>query len=441
MKKTDFTKGSITKSFLLFFFPMLFANIFQQIYSFADMVIIGKGLGDNSVAAVGNFTTFSFFLMGFNMGITNGFSVNISQAYGEKNFNKLKKAIASSIKITAAFSIAFSLIGILLLKSILRIMKTDEALINDCLSYGYIIFGGLTITAAYNLLSSILRGVGDSKTPLFAIGVSSVINIILDLLLIFLFNSGVSGPAYATIFSQFISVIICYFGVHKIDDLKLCKRDFITDFKLEMNLLKNGLPMAFMNSITSVGCIFVQSCINNYGTAYTSAYSVCNKYLNFFMLPGITIGFAVSSFSGQNFGAKEFNRIRSGIKSASLTAVISALLLGTILFLFSNLLSKLMLNGQEAINYTSKFLKFLALFIVLLNLLFVFRSCVQGLGKPVIPMCSGIIEMVIRIPAIYFGLPVFGFTAAIYAEGLAWVGALTLNIFSYAFFLKRIQRH
>lgn len=220
------------------------------------------------------------------------------------------------------------------------------------------------------------------------------------------------------------------------NELKINKRDFIFNFRLVMELLKNGLPMAFMNSITSVGCIFVQSCINGYGVVYTSAYSVCNKYLNFFMLPGITIGFAISSFSGQNFGGKKFERIRSGTRTAGIMALLSALLLGIVLFFFSDLLAKLMLSGQEAVDYASIFLKLLAVFIVLLNLLFVFRSCVQGLGKPAIPMCSGIVEMIIRIPAVYFGLPVFGFAATIYAEGMAWIGALMLNVISYIFFLK-----
>lgn len=440
MNKIDFTKGSVTKSFLIFFFPMLFSNILQQVYSLADMVIIGKGLGDNSLAAVGNFTTFSFFLTGFIMGITNGFSVNISQACGEQDLSKLKEIIASSIKISAVFGVLFSAVGLLLLKPILQIIQTDDELLNDCLTYGYIIFSGLLITVAYNLLSSILRGMGDSRTPLLAIGVSSALNIILDLLLIFLFKFGVSGPAYATIVSQLISVVICYFRLHRMNELKINKRDFIFNFRLVMELLKNGLPMAFMNSITSVGCIFVQSCINGYGVVYTSAYSVCNKYLNFFMLPGITIGFAISSFSGQNFGGKKFERIRSGTRTAGIMALLSALLLGIVLFFFSDLLAKLMLSGQEAVDYASIFLKLLAVFIVLLNLLFVFRSCVQGLGKPAIPMCSGIVEMIIRIPAVYFGLPVFGFAATIYAEGMAWIGALMLNVISYIFFFLNIRR-
>lgn len=441
MHKTDFTKGPAAKSLLRFFFPMLLANILQQLYSFADMVIIGKGLGDNCVAAVGNFTTLSFFITGFIMGITNGFSVNISQAYGEKDFITLRKTVASSVKLSALFACLFTPCGLLLLRPLLQIIKTDKVLLGDCLSYGTIILSGLIITVSYNLLSSILRAIGDGKTPLLAIGVSSIINILADLLFIFSFDSGVAGPAYATIFSQAVSVLICYCRLYGMKELRLSRRDFITDRKTEIALLKNGLPMAFMNSITSTGCIFVQSCINDYSVVYTSAYSVCNKYLNFFMLPGITLGFATASFSGQNFGAKKFERIREGVKAASLIAFFSALLLGMILFFFSDPLAKLMLTGQEAVGHASVFLKFLSFFLVLLNLLFVFRSCMQGLGKPAVPMYSGIAEMIIRILVIFFGLPVFGFKAAIYAEGMAWVGALALNIGSYIlFFSKRLAR-
>ncbi len=437
MKNVDFTKGSAAGALLRFFFPMLFSNILQQFYSFADMVIIAKGLGDNAVASAGNFTTFSFILTGFIMGITNGFSVNISQTCGEKNMNKLKKIIAASIKLSFIFAVLFSMSGLLLLRPVLQIMKTDAILMDDCLSYGSIIFSGLVITAAYDLLSAVLRAFGDSKTPLLAVGISSVINIILDILLIYLFELGVFAAAFATIFSQLCSVVICYFGSDRISGLNLSKSDFVSDFDLDINLLKNGLPMAFMNSVTSVGCIFVQSCINDYGAVYTSAYSACNKYLNLFMLPGITAGFAAAAFSGQNFGAGKPERIRSGTRSACIIALISAFLLGIILFIFSQPFAKLMLTEQDAVVYVSDYLKLLAFFIVLLNFLFVFRSSVQGFGRPFIPMCSGIIEMLIRIPAIYFGLPLFGFRAAVYAEGLAWAGALMLNVISYFYFIYR----
>ncbi|MDE5597927.1 MAG: MATE family efflux transporter, partial [Lachnospiraceae bacterium] len=430
---------SVSKTLLRFFFPMLLTNILQQVYSFADMVIIGKGIGDNALAAVGNFTTIAFFMTGFIMGITNGFSVNIAHSYGEENRPSLRKVIAASINLSVIFAISFTILGLSLLNPVLKIAKTDASIMNDCLSYGYVILGGLFITVAFNLVSSVLRAIGDSKTPFLAISISSVINILLDLCTIYIFDSGVEGPAYATVFSQLLSVFICCLKLHQVPELKLKKEDFSIDFRLNIELLKNRIPMACMNSITSIGCIFVQSCINAYGVIYTSAYSACSKYLNLFMLPGITAGFSISAFTGQNFGAKKYSRIRLGVKTACCIAFISSLLLGTALYCFSFQLAALMLTGESAVEYTAGFLRYFAFTLILLNLLFVFRSCVQGLGKPLLPTCSGIVEMLIRIPVIYIGLPIYGFRATAYAEGLAWAGALTINLIAYIHFFFCIR--
>ena len=291
MQQTDFTKGPITKALLSFFFSMLFANILQQFYSFADMVIIGKGLGDTVVAAVGNFTTFSFFITGFIMGVTNGFSVVISQTYGEKDFAVLRRAAALSVKLSILFALFLTGGGLWCLPPVLGLMQTDQTLVKDCLSYGYVIFGGLVIMVFYNLLSAVLRAVGDSRTPLLAIAAASFVNIGLDVLFLFVLDTGVAGPAWATVLAQLVSVAICGGRLYGMEEFRLGKCDFVSDWKLERELLRNGVPMALMNAVTSVGCIFVQGCINGYGVAYTSAYSVCNKYLNLFMLPGITLGY------------------------------------------------------------------------------------------------------------------------------------------------------
>lgn len=271
MQQTDFTKGPITKSLLSFFFSMLLANILQQFYSFADMVIIGKGLGDEAVAAVGNFTTFSFLITGFIMGVTNGFSVMISQTYGEKDFAALRKAAALTVKLSVLMAAVLTGIGLWILYPVLQMMKTDQMLVTDCLTYGRVIFGGLLITVFYNLFSAILRAVGDGKTPLLAIGVSSCINLGLDFLFLFWFDTGVAGPAWATIAAQLVSVGICCCRLYQIREFRLSRSDFAFDGKMERELLRNGVPMAFMNSITSVGCIFVQGCVNGYGVICQTA--------------------------------------------------------------------------------------------------------------------------------------------------------------------------
>lgn len=438
MKQTDFTEGKVRGVLLKFFFPMLLANILQQAYSFADMVIIGKCIGDNALAAVGNFTTISFFITGFAAGITNGFAVNISQAYGSKDSLLLKKALAASVKLSGLIAVILTFTGVLFLQNILVLMKTDKLILSDSMDYGYIIFAGLIATVAYNLFSSILRAFGDSKTPFLAICISAVLNIILDFVTIYIFDMGVSGPAFATVFAQGVSAVICFYRLRKTGNMKLCKSDFKRNIRLSAELLKNGVPMAFMNSVTSVGCIFVQGCVNGYGVVYTSAYSACNKYVNLFMLPGITSGFAVSSFTGQNFGAGKFLRIHDGVKFSCAIAIVSAVLLGVVMFVFPTELAEIMLTGSEAIEYTASFLRTFAVMLVLLNLFFVFRSCVQGLGKPLVPMLSGFVEMLLRIPTIFIGFKIIGFDAAAYAEGIAWIGALMMNVGAYVVWRKRV---
>ena len=437
MKEIDFTSGTLNKSILKYYFPLLLSNLLQQLYSFVDMVIIGKGLNDNAVAAVGNFLSLSFFITGFIMGITNGFAVNISHEYGKKDYQSLKKHIAISIKLCIYTAIIFTCIGLILLKTTLILMKTDSNLISSCLRYGYFIWGGLIVTIFYNLLSSILRVIGDSRTPLIAVCISSVANIVLDLLTIFIFNLGVLGPAIATILSQFIAVLICYQKLKKTNELNLHKDDFTPNSIIAKGLMKNGIPMALMNSITSIGTIYIQSCINHFGINYTAAYSCGNKYLNLFMLPGITLGFTTSAFVGQNYGAKKFTRIQEGVKISIIIGGLSVIIAFPFIYALSIQLSKLIVSNPTTIDYSALYLKNLAGVIILLYLLFIYRSAVQSLGKPTAPMISGFAEMLLRIIFIRVGLNSLGFKSAIYAEGLAWIGALAINYLAYKHYINK----
>lgn len=259
MKNTkDMTQGNTAKIIFSFFLPMLMTNLLQQVYNFADTAIVGKGLGDNALAAVGNMSSLTFLIIGFSMGMANGFSVIISQNYGAKDIKALKKAFAASIKLAVLISAFLTAVSLLFLRKIMILMQTSDIIIEDSLSYGYIIFGGLTATIAYNMSACILRALGDSKTPFRAIIVSSVVNIILDCVCIFGLHTGVEGAAAATIAATFFSAGICFDKIRKIDELRLSRDDLRTPPAMYALLLKNGLPMALMNSITAVGCIVVQ---------------------------------------------------------------------------------------------------------------------------------------------------------------------------------------
>lgn len=418
---------------------MLFTNLFQQIYSVADTAIIGKGLGDTALGAVGNLSSLSLLIIGFSMGMTGGFAVIIGQNYGAGNINAVRKSIALSVKLSVFMTFFLTIVGCTLLKPILLIMQTDQVLIEDGLKYGYIIMGGLAATVAYNLCSSILRSLGDSKTPFVAIIISSVVNIALDYILIFIFKTGVEGAAAATIFAQALSALICFIKIKRIPNIQFEKYDFRNDKTTYIILLKNGLPMAFMNSITSLGCMVVQRYVNNCGADYTTAYSVCSKYLNLFMLPSLTAGFAVSAFVSQNYGAGKIERIRQGINVSVGIALVSYLLLGSIMFILPKQLAGFMLNENETINLVEQYMKICGLGLILLNLLFIYRNVVQGIGRPFIPMLSGIAEMILRIPTIILLLPSFEFKATAFAEIIAWIGALSLNVIGFRCFFNHIK--
>ncbi|MCI8381527.1 MAG: MATE family efflux transporter [Lachnospiraceae bacterium] len=437
MKKTsDLTEGKTGRVFLNFFFPMLFTNLLQQLYTFVDITIVGKGLGDNALAAVGNISVLTLLIIGFSQGVTNGFSVIIAQNFGNGNISTLRRSIAESIKLSVILSIILTGFSLIFLKNILLIMQTDFSIFNDSLIYGFVILGGLIITMGYNLCSGILRSFGDSQTPFLAIMVSSVLNILLDVLFIFILKAGVGSVAVATIISQAVSTVICVIRLLRAEGMQLNREDFKGDFILTSVLLKNGIPAACMNSVTAVGCMIVQSYINTLGVVYTSAYSVCNKYINFFMLPSVTAGFAICAFTSQNFGAEKYDRIEQGIRIGVMIGIISYLICGGIMVIIPDVLAMIMLNGHRTIQLTADFLRICGSLFFTLNFLFIYRSAVQGMGKPFIPMLSGFLEMALRIFVIVFFLPGIGFPAAAYAEVIAWIGALIINMTVYKYMMS-----
>ncbi len=434
MAKTyDLTEGKVSKLILTFYFPMLFANLLQQVYNLADTAIVGKGLGDNALAAVGNMGSLTFLIIGFSVGLTNGFSVSIAQSYGAKDFDRLRKSIASSITLAAVITLLLTIISIIFLKSVLILLDTDPVIISDSLLYGYIIFGGLITTIAYNLCSAVLRALGDSKTPLIAIIVSSVVNVGLNCLTVFVMKTGVEGPAAATLIAQAVSAVICFKKLRKIEFLRLSASDFKADIEMYGNLMKNGIAMALMNSITAVGAMVVQYYVNGLGLAYTTAYSACMKYLNLFMDPACTAGFTMSSFASQNFGAKKYSRIMEGLKVCLSIALVTYLLFGSVMVFAPRTIAGFMLNGADTIEIAAQYLPVCGVMIFAVDFLFVFRSGVQGMGYPFIPMCSGIAEMVMRVGVIILFIGQFGFLATAYASISAWIAALLLN--GIAFFV------
>ncbi|MCR5101728.1 MAG: MATE family efflux transporter [Butyrivibrio sp.] len=429
----DFTKGKPLKLILSFYWPLLLTSMLQQFYNFADTWIVGRGLGDNALAAVGNMGSLFFLIVGFSFGLANGFSVLIAQSYGAKDEEMLKRRFAAVIELGFVLAVFLSCFSIVFLPIALKLLQTDTVIIGDSLKYGYIVFGGLSAGICYNISGSVLRAFGDSQTPLKAIIISSVLNLSLDSLFIFVLNMGVEGAAIATLCSQIISSIICINRIRKIELLKLEKGHFINKRFVYIDLLKNGLPMAFMNSITAIGCMVVQYFVNGFGVVYTAAYAACSKYLNLFMNPAATAGSAMTAYASQNYGAKEYERIKEGVKVCLGIVFISYVLLGSLMFFIPDKLAGILLSGSEQINLACEFLPRCGVMLIFVNVLFVVRSAVQGMGKPMLPMLSGVLEMFLRIIAISFFIGKIGFRATAYAEISAWIGALLVN--AYAFYI------
>ena len=441
MEKTqDLTQGKVLPQILRFYFPMFFTNMLQQVYNIADTAIVGKGLGDDPLAAVGNMASLCFLIVGFSVGLVNGFCVPIAHSFGAKDYDQLRKSTASSVKLSLILTIILTVVSIIYLDDVLILLQTSPLIMKDSLTYGYIIFGGLITTISYNLCAGILRSLGDSTTPFVAIVISTLTNIALNCLFIFGFGTGVEGVAVATIIAQIVSTLICLHKLIRIPILKLRFSDFGTDYALYFKLLKNGVPMALMNSITAVGCMVVQYFVNGLGVAYTTAYSVCSRYVNLFIQPSCTAGYVMSSFTGQNHGAGRFDRIRKGLRVCVGIALVNYILLGTVCFFLPEFLAGLMVNGSQPISLICEFLPPCGVMMIFINLLFVYRSGVQGLGKPLVPMLSGIMEMVMRISVIWFLLDSFGFVTTAYADIAAWIGALSMNMTAFYVFMHRLSK-
>lgn len=428
----DFTKGSPFRLIMAFYWPLLLTSMLQQFYNFADTWIVGKGLGDNALAAVGNMGSLFFLIVGFSFGLANGFGVLIAQSFGARDEEALKHRFAGVIELGAVLAVALSVLSVLFLPSALKLLRTDELIFADSLKYGYIVFGGLSAGICYNISASVLRALGDSKTPLKAIIVSSVINLLLDSMFILVLHTGVEGAAIATLCSQVVSSIICIRRLRKIPVLRIERKYFKNDKRVFTDLLRNGIPMAFMNSITAVGCMVVQYFVNGFGVVYTAAYAACSKYLNLFMNPASTAGSAMSAYTSQNYGADNMKRIRQGLAVCVGISVVTYLTLGSLMVFIPEKLGRILLSGSDQIALVCEFLPRCGVMIIFVDILFVVRSGVQGMGKPMLPMISGILEMILRIAVISYFIGRIGFRATAYAEISAWIGALLVN--AYAFY-------
>lgn len=437
----DMTTGNPVKLILFFSIPLLIGNVFQQFYSMVDTIIVGRYVGVQALAAVGVTGSLSFLILGFTFGLTGGFSVIIAQRFGANDEDGLRKSVATSTILSIISTIIITLASMLSAKPVLSLMNTPDDIINDATIYIIIIYAGTCATVFYNMIAGILRSLGDSKTPLYFLILSSILNIILDLFFILNFNMGVRGAAYATVIAQGISGILCLiYALKKYPILRLKKEDWIWDKNFALKHLNVGIPMALQFSITATGVMVLQTALNAFGSTVIAAYTAASKVEQIVTQPGISFGTTMATYCGQNLGAGKYDRIKEGVKKGSIITIMVSIIAAVVLFVFGKSLSTLFISSDqiEALNYSKQYLNTVAAFLPILGMLFIYRNSLQGIGDAFIPMMAGVAELVAMV-IVAFTFPAFiGYIGICLASPFAWIGATIPMAIKYRILIKRM---
>ena len=441
----EMTTGKPYKLILSFALPMIFGNVFQQLYNMVDTIIVGKYVGVDALAAVGSTGAINFLVIGFALGICSGFSIPVAQSFGAGNHSQMRKYVANSIYLSVIASIILTVSTMLLTGPILRITNTPEEIYDDAYRYIIVIFAGISATIFYNMLSGILRALGDSKTPLVFLGISSVLNIILDLTFIIVFKWGVFGASFATVISQGISALLCLF--YTIKNYDILRFDLKPDLEKMKKLVVIGVPMALQFSITAIGSIILQSAVNTLGKTAVASMTAAIKIQTVAVGPMESMGITMATYCGQNRGAGKYSRITAGIgQSIAMTMVYSVAACAAVSFL-GGALTTLFIdkntadseNIQKIIDLSVYYLRINGLFYPFLGVLFIIRNSLQGMGYSMLPMLAGVSELAARSLVAILFVSSIGYTAVCLASPVAWIFADVVLLITYTVKIKELK--
>lgn len=432
--KVDLLKGNILKSLVIFAIPLFISNLFQQLYNTVDIMIVGNFLGDTSLAAIGTSSAVYELLIGFALGIGNGLSMVAARSYGANDKNLLKKSVAGSIVIGVVITIAIMVISKLYLMPLLKLLNTPANIIEESYSYISIITLFVGVMFAYNLCAGLLRAIGNSFMPLVFLVISSLLNIVLDIVFITKFNMGIKGAAVATIISQGVSVILCIIYIYFKSKILIPKRaHFSIGKELYKELWGQGLSMGLMMGIVSTGTVILQTAINELGYLTIAGHTAARKLNSFCTMPIVAIAQAVSTFVSQNKGANQGYRIRKSVFYSNLIAISWGVISSVILFFISPMMVKVLSGSNEVlvIENGARYLRINAPFYGVLGILLNLRYSLQGLGKKVIPLVSSIIEFFGKIIFVILVIPKLGYLGVILCEPIIWCFMCTQLIYSF----------
>lgn len=439
----DLTKGSPAKLILMFTVPLLIGNVFQQFYNMVDMIIVGQTLGKNALAAVGATGSLTFLIIGFAQGLTAGLAIITAQRYGAKDYRGLKKSFAASVVISLIVTIVLTVLSLVFIHPMLQLMQTPPEIIDQAQTFISIILLGIFASMSFNLLSNVIRALGDSRTPLFFLIIAVIINVVLDLIFIILFGMGVEGAAIATVIAQVSSSVLCLVYIKKkIPLLQLRKKDFSFD-KEEIRVhLNAALPMAFQSSIIAIGAIVLQAALNSLGTDVVAAQAAASRIDQFANQPMMSFGIAMATFSAQNYGAKEYGRILKGVKQTLMMSIGFSLVAGATVIFFGHSLMKLFVSSSETrvFELAQTYFNINGSLYWILAILFILRYTLQGLGQSKIPTIAGMMELLMRSFAAIILTGMLGYAGAAAASPLAWAGSVAVLLYSYLRSMKQLKQ-
>lgn len=423
----DLTQGSPARLILGFAVPLLAGMLFQQLYNLVDTMIVGRFLGVTALAGVGATGSINFLVLGFCMGICSGFAIPVAQRFGAKEESRMREFVANGAWLAAAFATVITVLTVVYCRDILTLMNTPEDCLQEAYNYIVVIFAGIPFTFLYNLLSGYLRSLGDSKTPLFFLILSSLLNVALDLTLILVFHMGVLGASLATVISQGISGMLCLLWIVKrFPILHISREEWRIRSARMAELCTYGVPMGLQYSITAIGSVILQVAVNSLGSMAVAAATAGAKVLNFLACPFDALGSTMATYGAQNVGASRYDRLSRGLFSASAMGFVYSAIAFVIAWFFGRSLTGLFVTGEggtELIELAQTYMLINVACYPLLTLVNVVRFMIQGMGFSMFAIIAGLLEMVARSLAGIFLVPVLGFQGAALGGPLAWVFA------------------
>ena len=439
------TEGKPVRLIVTFAFPLMIGNIFQQLYSVADSMIVGKTLGVAALAALGASTWPNWIFLGVVMGLSQGISITLAHSFGRGDEVMLRKGFGNAIVLSAAFAACLLVTGEMLAPEMLMLLGTPEELIPQALVYLRISYAGIPVITAYNLLASTLRALGDSRTPLYAMIVASVVNIVLDLTFVCVFRWGIGGAAWATIIAQFFSALLCTPAIFRIRHLHIRRTDLVPDILLLRSVAVLSAPMMLQNFLIVVGGMVVQSVVNTFSVTFIAGFTAGAKMHGVLEIATSSFGFAMTTYVAQNLGAGRVDRIHEGVRSAFWAAITTACVIAAVMLLTGRMILSGFVSGtpeeiKATVDVAYRYLAIMCVCLPVLYLLYIFRSSTQGLGNTFLPMVSAFAELVMRIASALILARVIGETGLFIAEVAAWGGAVIVLVFSYFYTIRKIER-